>query len=80
MQNAGITRQIDGLGRIVVPIEMRKALGIKTKDDLDIVLEKNSIVIRKKITGCVVCDKNDNLSEIKNNRFMCIDCLTDIHG
>jgi AbrB family transcriptional regulator, transcriptional pleiotropic regulator of transition state genes len=76
MYYSGIIRQIDELGRIVVPIEMRKALGIKNRDEIEISMKDDGIYLRKKTTGCVICDSKENLSEVKNGRYLCVDCLS----
>ena len=47
MNELSIIKRIDELGRIVLPIEIRKKLKITTNDDLKITLENNDIVIRK---------------------------------
>lgn len=44
-------RKIDYLGRIVIPMEMRKSLGIKDNDDLIMSLGKDSIIIKKAKTS-----------------------------
>ena len=43
-----ISRKVDELGRIVIPIEVRKELGIKDGESLDITIIKNKIVLEKK--------------------------------
>ena len=47
MRNTGIVRNLDNLGRIVIPNEMRKVLEIKEKDPLEIIIEDDHIVLRK---------------------------------
>lgn len=41
------TRRIDNLGRIVIPMDLRRKLNIETGDDLDIQLNGNTIVVKK---------------------------------
>lgn len=43
-----ISRKIDELGRIVIPIEVRKELGIKDGESLDISIINNKIILEKK--------------------------------
>ena len=47
MKNSGIIRRVDGLGRIVIPIHMRKELNIFENDNVELVLDEKEIVIRK---------------------------------
>lgn len=47
MKSTGITRKVDELGRVVIPVELRRNLGIEEKDSLEIFTEGNGIVLRK---------------------------------
>ena len=47
MQETGIVRRIDELGRVVIPKEMRKTLRIKEGDPLEIYTDKENLVFRK---------------------------------
>lgn len=47
MKSTGIVRKVDELGRIVLPIEMRRTLDIAEKDTLEIYVEGDSIILRK---------------------------------
>ncbi len=49
----GIVRKIDDLGRIVVPAEMRRVLGIREGDELEIVLDGDHVEIRPRIPTIV---------------------------
>ena len=55
MKSTGIVRQLDELGRIVLPREMRKTLGMEERDPLEIWADGNTIVLRKFRVGCVFC-------------------------
>jgi transcriptional pleiotropic regulator of transition state genes len=45
MKSTGIVRKIDPLGRIVLPMELRKTLNIKEKDSLEIFVDGESIIL-----------------------------------
>lgn len=47
MKTTGITRKVDSLGRVVLPIELRRMLGIEVKDSLEIFVEGESVILRK---------------------------------
>ena len=47
MRNTGIVRNLDNLGRIVIPKEMRRALDIEEKDPIEILIEDEKIILRK---------------------------------
>ncbi|MDO6657476.1 AbrB/MazE/SpoVT family DNA-binding domain-containing protein [Anaerobacillus sp. 1_MG-2023] len=47
MKSTGIVRKTDGLGRVVIPIELRKALGIEEKDPIAIFVDDDKIILEK---------------------------------
>ena len=55
MKSTGIVRKLDNLGRIVLPIEMRKSMGIDVKDSIEIFAEGDSIILRRYEAGCIFC-------------------------
>lgn len=56
MKSTGIVRKVDELGRIVLPIEMRRTLDIAEKDALEIYVEGENIILRKYQASCIFCD------------------------
>ena len=56
MKSTGIVRRVDELGRIVLPIELRRILDIGEKDALEIFVEGSTIVLKKYRPTCVFCD------------------------
>ena len=54
-----MVRQIDQLGRIVLPIELRRTLGIAIRDGLEIFTEDGKIILRKYTSGCIFCGETD---------------------
>ena len=56
MKSTGIVRKVDELGRIVLPIEMRRTLDIGEKDSLEIYVEGASIILKKYKPSCAFCD------------------------
>ncbi|MBO1582548.1 AbrB/MazE/SpoVT family DNA-binding domain-containing protein [Bacillus sp. XF8] len=71
MKSTGITRKIDELGRIVIPMELRRTLGIEEKDPMEIFVEDDKIILQKyqahqacMITGDV-SERNCSLAEGK---------------
>lgn len=71
----GIVRHIDDLGRVVIPMELRRTLDIKEGDPIEVyVMGGESIVLRKYTPGCLTCGNINNLSTFKDKLF-CSDCL-----
>ena len=56
MKSTGIVRKVDELGRIVLPIELRRTLDIAEKDSLEIYVDDDSIILRKYQPACIFCD------------------------
>ena len=74
MKSLGVVRQIDDLGRIVVPKEMRTRLGMEPKDPVEILVEKDRIVIRKYAPCCIFCGDTENTLQYRE-KLICKSCL-----
>ena len=77
MKSTGIVREIDELGRIVVPKEFRKKLGIAAKDPVEISCEGDRIVLTKYHPVCHFCGSTQNISEFKG-KSICDECIKEI--
>lgn len=77
MKNTGMTRAIDEVGRIVIPNEIRKSLNIKPKDELDISIDNDKIILKKIQPNCIFCNCTQGLSSFKGNNI-CPDCIKKI--
>lgn len=73
MKTTGIVRRLDSLGRVVPPMEMRRALGIGDRDAIEFTLEGDAIVIRKCQSGCTFCGSAEELIEY-HDRLVCSEC------
>lgn len=47
MKSTGIVRKVDELGRIVLPIELRRSLGIDIKDPVEIFIDQDKVILQK---------------------------------
>ena len=74
MKSTGIVRKVDELGRIVLPIEMRRTLEIAEKDPVEIYVEGDSVILRKYQASCVFCDSTVGITTFKG-RNVCASCL-----
>jgi len=79
MKETGMTRQIDELGRIVIPKEIRRTLEINRSDYMEIFCDKDSIVLKKYSKACVFCGSRDELIEF-NEKTLCKNCAANIGG
>ncbi len=74
MKTTGIVRQMDSLGRIVLPIELRRTLDIAQKDSLEIYVEGNQIILKKYEPTCIFCENSRESVSFKGKK-VCPDCL-----
>ena len=77
MKDTGMARKVDDLGRIVLPIELRRLHGIQTGDALEISVDGDAIVLRKLAAGCVFCGDETRLREYKG-RTVCSSCASEL--
>ena len=74
MKATGIVRKVDQLGRIVLPIELRRTLKIDIRDPLEIFVEGDSILLKKYEPACILCGESDGLVEYKGKKI-CRECI-----
>ena len=77
MKSTGVVRKIDELGRIVLPIEIRKVLDIKQKDAVEIFTDDNRIILQKYQPSCIFCNNADDVVYF-NGKRVCRACLDKI--
>lgn len=77
MEKSYFIRKIDELGRIVIPIELRKILNIQEKDSLGISLTENGIFIKKEEPCCVFCNSNTELQPFYGKNI-CKTCIKNL--
>lgn len=79
MKSTGITREIDSLGRVVIPSELRYVLGINKGDPLEIFVdvENKKIILNKYHFGCFFCGVGEGLENIKG-KSVCKSCLKEV--
>jgi transcriptional pleiotropic regulator of transition state genes len=70
----GTARRIDALGRVVVPAELRRLLGIKEGDLLDIHVEQGQLVLQRLDPACAVCGGRDGLRPLRG-KHVCTQCV-----
>ena len=68
MKHTGITRKVDELGRIVLPIELRRTMGIEEKDALEIFVDDGRIVLTKYEPADIFTGDTIDLVEFKGKR------------
>lgn len=77
IKSIGMVRDVDGLGRVVLPKELRKTMDIHQKDPLEIYVEDDAIILKKYEPGCTFCGSISNIVSFKEKR-VCKECLTEL--
>ena len=65
MKSTGIVRKVDELGRIVLPIELRRTMNIDVKDALEIYVDGDQIVLKKYEPSCIFCGNAKDIIHYK---------------
>ena len=79
MKSRGIVRKVDELGRIVLPIELRRTLDIAEKDSLEIYVDDDTIILRKYEPACIFCDNAKDIFVFKGKN-VCKDCARSLEN
>jgi len=77
LKSTGIVRKVDELGRVVLPIELRRTLNIAEKDALEIYVDGQNIILKKYEPACIFCDNAKDVTTYKG-RNICSDCLDEL--
>ncbi|NLO82599.1 MAG: AbrB/MazE/SpoVT family DNA-binding domain-containing protein [Clostridiales bacterium] len=77
MKSTGIVRKVDELGRVVIPIELRRTLGIEQKDALEIYVDNEHIILKKYEPACIFCDNARDVETYKGKNI-CKNCLEEL--
>jgi transcriptional pleiotropic regulator of transition state genes len=77
MKSTGIVRKVDELGRIVVPIELRRTLDIGERDALEIFVDGEQIILKKYEPDCIFCGEGRDVINYKGKNI-CKSCLNEI--
>ena len=73
MKSTGIVRRIDGLGRIVIPTELRKTMDLNEGTSMEIFVEEGRIIFEKYEKGCIFCGEMDDTFEFEG-KAVCKEC------
>ena len=77
MKSTGIVRKVDELGRVVIPIELRRTLNIGEKDALEIFTEGETSILKKYEPACSFCGQAKGVKNIKGKNI-CPACVDEI--
>ena len=79
MKSTGIVRKVDELGRVVLPIELRRTLDIAEKDALEIYVDENMVVLKKYEPCCIFCQNAKDIFVFKGKNI-CPACIKELQN
>ncbi|MFA5634586.1 MAG: AbrB/MazE/SpoVT family DNA-binding domain-containing protein [Anaerovoracaceae bacterium] len=79
MKATGIVRKVDELGRIVLPIELRRTLDIEIKDPIEIYVDGDYILLKKYEPACIFCGNAKNVKRI-HDKNVCGECIKEMQN
>lgn len=78
MKSTGIVRKVDELGRVVLPIELRRTLDINQKDSLEIYVDGEKIILKKHSPACIFCGEAEAITYFKGKN-VCPQCASQLN-
>lgn len=79
MKSTGIVRNVDNLGRIVIPIELRKAFHMDVGEPVELFVQADKIILRRYQPGCVFCGKESGL-RVFGDYKVCKNCVDGLNS
>lgn len=77
MKSTGVVRKVDELGRIVIPVELRRTLDIDVKDALEIYVDGEQVILKKYEPACIFCGDARDVVNYKSKNI-CQKCLNEL--
>lgn len=69
--------EVDSLGRFVIPIKYRRKMNIKAGDELDVIFQQETLILKKANPTCVFCNSTDDLTSFEE-KMVCCHCIEKI--
>lgn len=79
MKKTGIIRRLDKLGRVVLPIELRRGLDWNEHDRVEIFIEDERVILQKYEPNCLFCGGTKHLKEFRGKQ-VCARCVEKMSG
>ena len=77
MKSIGIIRKVDEVGRIVLPVELRRKFDINKLDPMEMYTEDDCIILKKYEPTCIFCGESNNVFEF-NEKSVCTKCAKEL--
>ncbi len=82
MKNTGIVRKLDELGRITLPIELRRTIGAEDREPFEIYTDEDTIILKKYTPdkpACVHCGDTKSLQKV-GSKYICRKCAIEAYA
>ncbi|MBQ8526055.1 MAG: AbrB/MazE/SpoVT family DNA-binding domain-containing protein [Clostridia bacterium] len=76
-KSTGIKREIDKLGRIVLPIELRRTMELESGDAVEIYVEGSRVILEKYRPSCIFCGSSEEIVSYKDKNI-CSVCIAEL--
>lgn len=77
MKSTGIVRRLDDLGRVVIPKEIRRRIGVAEGDPMEILVSGNQVILEKYESGCTFCGSHEDVITFKG-KGICSGCRQEV--
>ena len=77
MKSTGFIRKVDSLGRMVLPVGLRKTFEIDIKDPMEVYVDREQIILKKYEPDCVFCGNARDVANYKGKNI-CNDCMKEL--
>lgn len=77
MKSTGIVRRVDDLGRVVIPIEIRRNFDVNIGDSMEIYVDGQHVLLRKYQPQCIFCSEAKGVKNFRGKN-MCPKCIEEL--
>lgn len=78
LKATGMVRKIDDLGRIAIPMELRRKFVIEKGDELEVLVNSGGmIVLRRYMPACIFCGDTKKVQEFQG-KPVCMACVKEL--
>ncbi len=77
MKSTGIVRKVDNLGRVVLPVEIRRTMDIDLKDPIEVFVDGQTIILKKYEPECIFCGNAKDV-QVYKGKNICSECLKEL--
>lgn len=79
-KDTGVIRSVDAIGRLVIPIELRREMGLNTGEPVHMYVEDGKVIVEKYKKTCFICGKHATSYTTVCDKRICNNCKNAING